>query len=190
MLEKLSRDGIYSSLKDMPPGRAAERRGRMVTHPIPPVFDSDSEILILGSFPSVMSRETGFFYGHPKDRFWKVMATVFVAETPETIAEKRSFLLENRVALWDVLRSCDINGSSDSSIRNAVPNDLDVILRPARIKKVFVNGKTALAYYEKYSLPVTGMRAVCLPSTSPANAAWSTERLVAEWKRLLAPGRD
>ena len=160
----------------------------MVIHPIPPVFDPFSEILILGSFPSVRSRETGFFYGHPKNRFWKVTASVFGEETPDTVEEKKAFLLRNRVALWDVLRSCDITGSSDASIKNAEPNDLGVILNAARIKAVFVNGKTALSYYEKYSLPVTGMRAVCLPSTSPANAVWSTERLVSEWKRLLLHG--
>ena len=115
-------------------------------------------------------------------------ASVFGEETPDTVEEKKAFLLRNRVALWDVLRSCDITGSSDASIKNAEPNDLGVILNAARIKAVFVNGKTALSYYEKYSLPVTGMRAVCLPSTSPANAVWSTERLVSEWKRLLLHG--
>ena len=154
----------------------------MIVHPIPPVFDDNSEILILGSFPSVKSREAHFFYGHPRNRFWKVVALVFGEHTPETIDEKREFLIRNHVAVWDVIHSCDIEGSSDSSIRNVTPNNLNIILSKADIREIFVNGKTALKYYQKYTEPKLGRHATCLPSTSPANAAWNIERLVNEWK--------
>ena len=157
----------------------------MIKHPIPPLFDHNSTILILGSFPSVKSREACFFYGHPQNRFWKVLASVFGENVPQTIEEKKAFLLRNRVALWDVIGSCDITGSSDASIKNVVPNDLSEILSKADIKAIFVNGKTAYQYYQKYTEPVTGRPAICLPSTSPANAAWSLERLQEQWGRAL-----
>lgn len=153
----------------------------MVIHPIEPVFDEQSRILILGSFPSVKSRETSFFYGHPKNRFWKVVAAVFDAEVPDSVEEKRKFLLDYGVAVWDVISSCEIDGSSDSSIRNVIPNDIGIILNKANIKQIFVNGKTAEKYYNKYVLPLIGRPALCLPSTSPANAAWSIEKLVKSW---------
>ena len=156
----------------------------MIVHPIPPVFHKESKILILGSFPSVKSREQGFFYGHPQNRFWKVTAAVFEEEVPGTIGEKRDFLLRNHIAVWDVIRSCDIEGSSDSSIRNVTANDLNVILGAADIREIFVNGKTALKYYRKYTEPLTKRPAVCLPSTSPANAAWNLEKLLTEWRRI------
>ena len=158
----------------------------MVEHPISPVFDSNSKILILGSFPSVKSREANFFYGHPQNRFWKVLATVFDTMVPITIEEKRAFLLANGVAVWDVIQSCDIVGSSDSSIKNVVANDLCVILDNAPIEQIFVNGKTAEQYYKKYIEKETGRKAICLPSTSPANAAWKVDRLVGEWKQVKA----
>ncbi len=158
----------------------------MIVHPIPPLFDKDSRILILGSFPSVKSREAGFFYGHPQNRFWRVTSAVFAEAVPQTIEEKKSFLLRNNIALWDVIRSCDIVGSSDSSIRNVVPNDLTEILRAADIRTIYVNGKTALKYYLKYTEPLIERPAICLPSTSPANAAWSVEKLVAEWSCIKA----
>ncbi len=151
-------------------------------HTISPVYDRYSNILILGSFPSVRSREEGFFYGHPQNRFWKVTAAVFETEVPHAVPEKREFLLNNHIALWDVIASCDIEGSADSSIRNVVPNDLDVILEQTDIKAVFVNGKTADRYYRKYSEAKTGRPAICLPSTSPANAAWTMDRLIQAWK--------
>ena len=154
----------------------------MVVHNIPPVFDKNSEILILGSFPSVKSRESEFFYGHKQNRFWKVTSSVFGCETPETIEEKKQFLLNNHIALWDVIARCEISGSSDLSIKNAEPNDLDIILSMANIKKIYVNGKTAEKYYNKYLLGKTKIKAVCLPSTSPANAAYSLEKLIEEWK--------
>lgn len=152
-----------------------------VLHNIPPVFDENSTVLILGSFPSVKSRESEFFYGHPQNRFWRVTAAVFSRPVPQTVEEKKAFLLENHIALWDVLASCEITGSADSSIKNAVPNDIGIILEKANIKRIFVNGKTAEKYYKKYIQPQIGIQAACLPSTSPANAAKSLEKLIEEW---------
>lgn len=160
----------------------------MIVHPIAPIYDENSKVLILGSFPSVKSREAGFFYGHPQNRFWKVLAMVFGEKAPETIEEKKAFLLRNHVAVWDVIHSCDIEGSSDSSIRNVVANDLNEILKLADIREIFVNGKTALKYYKKYTEPKLGRDAKCLPSTSPANAQWNIERLVGEWKCIRTEG--
>lgn len=154
----------------------------MISHPFPPLYNENSRILILGSFPSLKSREQKFFYGHPQNRFWKVTATVFECSVPQTIEEKRRFLLAHGVALWDTIASCDIVGSSDSSIKNVVPNDLTPILEGAKIEKIFVNGKTSEKYYNKYVRDKIGREAVCLPSTSPANAAWSLERLVEVWR--------
>lgn len=156
----------------------------MIEHPIKPIYDENSRVLILGSFPSVKSREQGFFYGHPQNRFWKVLAAVFDAVVPVSIDEKKAFLLANRVAVWDVIHSCDIEGSSDSSIKNVVTNDLSVILNAADIKNIYVNGKKAEQLYNKYILPELNRTAVCLPSTSPANAAWGLEKLVDVWKRI------
>ena len=154
-----------------------------IEHPIAPVYNKDSKILILGSFPSVKSREQGFFYGHPQNRFWKVVAAVHDCAVPTTVEEKCAFLLEHGIAVWDVIQSCEIVGSSDSSIKDAVANDLRVILDVADIRQIFVNGKKAEELYKKYIAPQIGRDAICLPSTSPANAAWSVERLVAEWKK-------
>lgn len=158
----------------------------MIVHPFPPLYDENSQILILGSFPSVKSREAMFFYGHPQNRFWKVASQIFGAPVPETIDEKKKFLLSNKIALWDVIASCEIKGSSDSSIKNAVPNDLSEIFKKADIKHIFVNGKTAEKYYNKYTKNTVGKAAVCLPSTSPANAAWTVERLVKAWEIIKA----
>ncbi|MBR1703672.1 MAG: DNA-deoxyinosine glycosylase [Lachnospiraceae bacterium] len=152
-----------------------------VEHPIAPVYDEHSKILILGSFPSVKSREVMFFYGHPQNRFWRVVAAVFEDIFPETVEERRAFLLRHGIAVWDVIRSCDITGSSDASIKNVVPNDLREILEAAPIRAIYVNGKTAEKMYRKYTEALTGREAVVLPSTSPANAAWSLERLVEAW---------
>ena len=153
-------------------------------HPIDPVFDKDSRVLILGSFPSVRSREEGFFYGHPQNRFWKVTARVFGEEVPQTVDEKKAFLLRNHIALWDVIGSCDIEGSSDASIRNATVNDISHILKTARIKAVFLNGRKAYSLYQKYMYPDVKREGICLPSTSPANAMWSVDKLTAEWKQI------
>lgn len=158
----------------------------MIQHPIAPVFDEHSEILILGSFPSVKSRENQFFYGHPQNRFWKVVAAVLGVEVPESIEEKRAMLLTGHIALWDVIASCDIDGSSDSSIRNVVPNDLGVILNHAGIRRIYVNGRTAEKYYNRYLRDRVGRAAICLPSTSPANAGWSLERLTEAWRTIKA----
>ncbi len=155
-------------------------------HPIPPLYDEHSRILILGSFPSVKSREAGFFYGHPQNRFWRVLAAVFEEAVPQSIPEKTKFLHRNGVALWDVIHSCDIAGSSDSSIRNVVPNDLSPILTCAQISQIYVNGKKALSLYRRYLEPKTGRPAISLPSTSPANAGWSLERLVEAWNVIRA----
>lgn len=156
----------------------------MPKHPFPPLYDKNSKVLILGSFPSVKSREQMFFYGHPQNRFWKVVSAVMNADTPVTIEEKSDFLHTNHIALWDVIASCDITGSSDSSIKNVVANDLTEILENADIKQIFVNGKTAEKYYNKYIRNTIGREAVCLPSTSPANAGWSVDRLVDAWKAI------
>jgi len=151
-------------------------------HPFPPLYDKDSKVLILGSFPSVKSREMKFFYGHPQNRFWKVIARIFDQENPTSIEEKRKLILDNHLALWDVIAECEISGSSDASIKNAKANDLSEILNNSQIQKIIVNGKTAERLYIKYIEPVTDIKAVVLPSTSPANAAWSLERLVDVWK--------
>lgn len=154
----------------------------MIVHPIPPLFESNSRVLVLGSFPSVKSREAQFFYGHPQNRFWNVVAAVFEQEKPLTVDDKKRLILENRLALWDVIAECEIEGSADSTIKNVRANDLSVILQNSAVERIYVNGKTAEKYYNKYTLPQTGIKAVCLPSTSPANAAWSFERLVDAWK--------
>jgi len=156
-----------------------------LTHPIPPLFDENSEILILGSFPSAASREQAFFYGHPRNRFWQVLAAVFRDAVPETVPEKRAFLLRHRVALWDVIARCDIQGSADSSIRSVVPNDLGPILAAAPIRRIAVNGGTAARYYDRYLRPATGREALHLPSTSPANARMGLEDLTAAWREIL-----
>ena len=154
-----------------------------IIHPIAPVYDENSKILILGSFPSVKSREYGFFYGHPQNRFWKVISKICNEKTPESIDDKKALLLRNGIALWDVIASCEITGSADSSIKNAVPNDLSRIFETAEIKAVFTNGKTAHRLYEQYNK--NGIKAVCLPSTSPANAVWTEEKLYKHWKNEI-----
>ena len=156
----------------------------MITHPIAPVWDENSKILILGSFPSVKSRETMFFYGHPQNRFWRVTSSVTNSPLPVTVEEKKSFLLSKGIAVWDVIASCDITGSSDSSIKNVTPNDLSAILSGANIKAIFTNGKTAHNLYQKYLKPATGREDICLPSTSPANAQWTAELLTGPWSRI------
>lgn len=162
----------------------------MIEHPFPPLFDGNSEILILGSFPSVKSREQMFFYGHPQNRFWRVVSAVFGCDLPETIEQKRRFLLSNNIALWDVIASCEIVGSSDSSIKNVTANDLSEILNNADIKQIYVNGKTAEKYFNKYTKDKINREAVCLPSTSPANAAWSVERLIDAWSVIQLASRN
>ena len=152
-----------------------------VVHPIPPVFDENSRILILGSFPSVKSREQQFFYGHPQNRFWRVLAGVLDCPVPGTVEEKKALLRSHGIALWDVVARCEITGSADASIRSVVPNDLTGLLSTGHIERIYCNGGTAAALYRKYLLPRTGMEAVPLPSTSPANARRSQDDLIEAW---------
>ena len=168
----------------------------MLTHPIPPLYDPESRVLILGSFPSPKSREAGFFYGHPQNRFWKVMAEVLVwtaektnvpandpaqIRVPQTTAEKSLMLHSSHIAVWDTIASCDITGASDASITNVTPNDLSVILDTADIRAVYCNGATSHKLYMKYIYPLNNRPAVKLPSTSPANAACSLAKLTSAW---------
>ena len=153
----------------------------MLNHAIDPVYDSHSRILILGSFPSVKSREQQFFYGHKQNRFWRVLARVLDCAVPENVEEKRDMLLAHHVALWDVIASCEITGSSDASIRNVRPNDLSHIFDVADIQAIYTNGSKAYQLYQKYIFPINGREAYTLPSTSPANAGYSLDRLVEAW---------
>lgn len=153
-------------------------------HNIPPLYNKESRVLILGSFPSVKSREQAFFYGHPQNRFWLVLSNIFECEVPSTIEDKKRLILNNRLALWDVIAECEITGSSDSSIKNVIPNDIGKILADSNIKAIFVNGRTAEKYYIRFTEPIIGKKAIRLPSTSPANAAWSLEALCSEWRIL------
>ena len=157
-----------------------------ITHPFGPLYDGNSRVLILGSFPSVASREEGFFYGHPQNRFWKVIARLTGEEVPRSIPEKRQLILKHNLALWDVIACCSVTGSSDASIRDVRANDLRVILDHCAIERVFCNGRTAWLLYEKHILPVTGREAVFLPSTSPANAKWTLEKLTEAWGAVCA----
>lgn len=151
------------------------------THQFEPVYDADSRVLILGTFPSVKSRENQFFYGHPQNRFWKVMAGLTGQPVPQTVSQKKQLLLDQHIAIWDVIQRCEIEGSSDSSIRNVVPCDLTAILRGSRIRAIFANGATAAKLYEKHQKKQAGMDIITLPSTSPANAAYRLEDLLQAW---------
>ena len=153
-------------------------------HEFEPVFDEHSEILILGTFPSVKSRENQFYYGHPQNRFWKVLAALTGSELPQTVEEKKKMLLDNHIAIWDVIAQCDIAGSSDSSIRNVVPADIGRVLAGSNIRKIYANGNTAKKLYDKYVLPKVQVEIEGLPSTSPANAGYSLDRLIEAWGRL------
>ena len=156
-----------------------------IHHTFEPVYDENSRILILGSFPSVKSRENHFYYGHPQNRFWKVLASILEEAVPETIEEKKAMLLNNHIAIWDVIESCTILGSSDTSIKDVVVNDFTEILQNSKIEKIFVNGTKAYELYHKYAEKKTGIKAVRLPSTSPANAAWKLDGLCQTWRELL-----
>ena len=161
-----------------------DSRSAFLTHPFGPLYGENSRVLILGSFPSVKSREQNFFYGHPQNRFWKVIAAVFDRPVPQNIPEKRELILSQGMALWDSIASCEIVGSSDSSIRNAKANDLSIILDACPIEQIFTNGKKSDELYRKYIGPVIRREAICLPSTSPANAQWSLERLIEAWRAV------
>lgn len=154
-------------------------------HPFPPVVEPNCRILILGSFPSEKSREDGFFYGHPQNRFWRMIAAVFQEMPPISINDKRTMLLRHDIALWDVIASCEIQGSSDASIKNAVPVDIQQVTSLAHIERVICNGALAGKLYRRHLMPIIGIEAECLPSTSPANASWSLEHLIKAWAAVL-----
>lgn len=153
-----------------------------IKHGIPPVFNAESRVLILGTMPSPKSRENGFYYMHPQNRFWRVISTVLGEPLPTTNGERASLLLKNKIALWDTLAQCDIIGASDSSVKNAIPNDLSTITDAADIKAIFTTGKTAYKYYCRFQQEKTGIEAICLPSTSPANARFGLDALIDEYK--------
>jgi len=153
-------------------------------HEIEPVFDRNSEILILGSFPSVKSREAGFFYHHPQNRFWKILSALTGDDFLTDIEEKKHLLLKHHIAVWDVIASCNIKGSSDSSITDVLPADIGKIVRESKITKIFTNGNKADSLYKKYIYPDIKIEAIKLPSTSPANAAYSLDRLLEEWRKI------
>ena len=157
----------------------------IVEHPFPPIYNSDSRILILGSFPSVKSRINGFFYGNPQNRFWKIISKITNNLLPTNISEKKALLLTNHIALWDVVKTCDIKGSKDNSIRNIIPNDLSIILNQTSIKTIFANGNMAYNLYDKYSKNLYSMNIIKLPSTSPANASYNFEKLFEIWNKSL-----
>ena len=157
-----------------------------VTHPFRPLFQTDSKILILGSFPSIKTREYGFFYGHPRNRFWPLLERIFGVKLSTDIEERRAFLLQHHLAIYDVIYRCDIIGSGDASIQNVIPSDLSPILKEADIRQIFCNGGTAYRYYQKYQEQKTGVNAIQLPSTSPANARFSMDDLYHQWKIIKA----
>ena len=152
-----------------------------VSHEFEPVWNKDSRVLVLGTFPSVKSRQQKFYYGHPQNRFWKVTAALLERGVPERIEEKKKLLLEGHIAVWDVIDSCDIEGSSDSSIRNVKANDIGGLLAQTSIRAVFANGDKACQLYRKYCMEQAGREIIRLPSTSPANAAWTLEKLIQAW---------
>ena len=156
-----------------------------ITHPFPPVVDENCRMLILGSFPSVRSREDGFFYGHPQNRFWRMLTAVLGEAVPQDIPAKKAMLLRHHIALWDVIASCEISGSSDASVKNAIPVDIAQVMDVAHIERVICNGALAGKLYKRYLLPSTGIEATVLPSTSPANASWSLERLIQAWSAAI-----
>lgn len=173
---------------------------QQLTHEFEPVFNKTSKILILGTFPSVKSREQQFYYGHPQNRFWKVLAALTKESIPLTIPEKKQLLLRHQIALWDVIQRCEIIGSSDSSIRNVIPADIPSLLKKTSITAIFGNGSKACELFKKYTLPLLSkeittntqdkkiVTSICkLPSTSPANAAWNLERLTSDWKKEIEP---
>ena len=156
-----------------------------VVHTFGPLYNKDSGILILGSIPSPASREVGFYYGHPRNRFWQMLAELYGMPLPESIEEKKALVLSHGLALWDVIEECDIIGASDSSVKNAVPTDIPLLLGKTQIRTILCNGALSKKIYDQYQLPRTGIPAQKMPSTSPANAAWSLTRLKEAWGRSL-----
>lgn len=164
---------------------SADMSREHIVHGFAPVYDEHSRILILGSLPSVKSREEGFYYGHSRNRFWPLLSLLLDEPLPRCTAEKRALLLRRGIALWDVVKECDIHASSDSSIRSVVPNDLSQILAAADIRLICTNGGKASELYDRLLLPRMGRSAIRLPSTSPANAAKSLEQLERDWSVIL-----
>ena len=158
-----------------------------IKHTFEPIYDESSRILILGTLPSVKSREDNFYYGHPQNRFWTVLSAIVKCEIPFSVEQKKRMLISSNIAVWDVISECDIVGSSDSSIKNVVPTDIMSVIVGSDIKALFANGKTAEKLYNKYQKPLTGIDIIALPSTSPANASWSTARLTEEWRANIRP---
>lgn len=166
--------------------KKAETKETSMNHPFEPVYDENSTILILGTFPSVKSRETNFYYGNPQNRFWKVISRLTEEEIPASVEEKKRILLKHHIAIWDVAESCDITGSSDSSIEHVVPNDLARIIDLSKIERIYANGNKAFELYRKYCQDGIGKEIISLPSTSPANAAYTIERLLDTWGKAIS----
>ena len=164
---------------------AVKNSRTLVSHEFPPVYDRTSRVLLLGSIPSPKSREVGFYYGHPQNRFWKVLAQVLGETVPETIPQKKAMLKKHHIALWDVLESCTIVGASDTSIEDVVPNKISELVQMTHVKRIFCTGATAHKLYQKYCAADVGMDAEKLPSTSPANCAVSLEKLVEAYRKIL-----
>lgn len=183
---KIRGDGRLIIQGDIKLKKSKSQDRKHVIHPFDPVFDENSEILILGSLPSVKSRENNFYYGHPQNRFWKVISHITnTFPVPETIAEKKAILLKNRIALWDVIRSCEVAGSSDSSISDVTVNDINEVIDASEIKKLYANGNLTYSLYMKHCFESTGIEITKLPSTSSANAAYSLDKLISYWSRLI-----
>lgn len=159
-----------------------EKKHETIIHPLIPFYNKDSKILILGSFPSIKTREYGFFYGHPQNRLWPLMENLFSIELTRDIQERKEFLKEHKIAMFDSIYQCDIIGSSDASIKNVIPSDLKEIIENSKVEQVFCNGGTSYKYYKKYHEKVLGIKAIKLPSTSPANARYRLDDLIEEWK--------
>lgn len=190
--EKVARGHQGHEAEECTDGLAAQRSGndkctnlKRITHPLDPVFDEHSRVLILGTMPSPKSRETGFYYNHPQNRFWPVMARIFNEVQPVTNEEKRLFALSHHIALWDVLASCEIDGAKDVSIAQCIPNDLSLITSKAPLRSIFCTGAKAAELYDRYCKGQTGIDCVRLPSTSPANAAYSLERLTQAYQQIV-----
>lgn len=158
----------------------------LLYHRIPPIYDRNSDVLILSSFPSAASRRDGFFYANPRNRFWAVMSAVLECPLPLSVEQKKEMLLTHRIALWDAAASCEVTGSSDASITRISPNDIASLLSECGARRIFTNGRTAHSIYQRMIRADTGRDAVCLPSTSPANASWDFPRLVLAWRALAA----
>ena len=164
-----------------------EKQLQTIQHTFEPIYDKESKILILGTFPSVKSREGEFYYHHPQNRFWKLISSLTKEPLPETIADKKAMVLKHHIAIWDVIYQCDIYGSSDSSIKNVIPNDINQILENCSIEYIIANGDKAYQLYNKYCLPTTHRECIKMPSTSPANAVWTLERLIESWGKVVQP---